>query len=197
MICTAPATAHPAPPTVRRSLAAAQGSHNASHHPGHHPGPGWAEMCSHRAYLVRHAQRKLHDPALAEDVVHDVFEAVLSGRAVFRAESSLRVWLMGTLKHKIVDLIRQRARLDSLEMEDDDGEGGIACPNARPDELAEQRERLAHTLARIQALPESLRIVMQLQVLKDWPTDAVCRTLAISQSNLFVRMHRARKQLTS
>lgn len=170
--------------------------------------PGWAEICSHRAALVRYAQRKLHDPALAEDVVHDVFEAVLGGRAAFRGESSLRVWLMGTLKHKIVDLIRQRARLVSLESEDEDGDSdgsdgrasrhdGVACPAARPDELAEQRERLAHTLARIQALPESLRIVMQLQVLKDWPSDAVCRTLAISQSNLFVRMHRARKQLTS
>jgi RNA polymerase sigma-70 factor (ECF subfamily) len=38
-------------------------------------------MVSHRNYLVRFAQRKLHDPMLAEDLVHDVFEAVLSGRA--------------------------------------------------------------------------------------------------------------------
>ena len=37
----------------------------------------WADLLSHRAYLVRFAQRKLQDPALAEDVVHDVFEAVL------------------------------------------------------------------------------------------------------------------------
>ena len=37
----------------------------------------WAEMVSHRAYLVRFAQRKLRDPMLAEDAVHDVFEAVL------------------------------------------------------------------------------------------------------------------------
>ena len=35
-------------------------------------------MVSHRSYLVRFAQRKLHDPLLAEDVVHDVFEAVIS-----------------------------------------------------------------------------------------------------------------------
>ena len=29
----------------------------------------WTEMVSHRSYLVRFAQRKLHDPVLAEDLV--------------------------------------------------------------------------------------------------------------------------------
>ena len=42
-----------------------------------------SEVFAHRDYLVRFARRKLHDPALAEDVVHDVFEAVLRGRASF------------------------------------------------------------------------------------------------------------------
>lgn len=37
----------------------------------------WSEMVSHRSYLVRFAQRKLRDPMLAEDAVHDVFEAVI------------------------------------------------------------------------------------------------------------------------
>jgi RNA polymerase sigma-70 factor (ECF subfamily) len=71
------------------------------------------------------------------------------------------------------------------------------CPHPRPDELAEQREFLAHTLARIEALPAGLRDVMRLRVLQDQPTDIVCRTLAISEDNLFVRLHRARKQLLS
>jgi len=37
----------------------------------------WNDMIGHRDYLVRFARRKLHDPALAEDAVHDVFEAVI------------------------------------------------------------------------------------------------------------------------
>jgi RNA polymerase sigma-70 factor (ECF subfamily) len=160
----------------------------------------WTEMVSHRSYLVRFAQRKLHDPMLAEDVVHDVFEAVLSGRASFAGRSALRSWLTAILKNKIVDLVRQRAGLDSLDTNDDedgDGAAAIECPHARPDELAEQRQFLAHTLARIEALPAGLRDVMQLRVLQDQPTDAVCQALAISEENLFVRLHRARKQLLS
>jgi RNA polymerase sigma-70 factor, ECF subfamily len=72
------------------------------------PSVPWSEMSSHRSYLVRFARRKLLDASLAEDLVHDVFEAVASGRARFDARSSLRTWLTAILKHKIVDLVRQR-----------------------------------------------------------------------------------------
>ena len=159
----------------------------------------WAEMLSHRSALVRFAQRKLHDPALAEDVVHDVFEAVLSGRALFAGRSLLRSWLTAILKNKIVDLIRQRAAYTELETgpSDDDTPAGfdLTCPQPRPDETAEQRQGLRQTLARIDQLPSGLRDAITLRVLQDQPTDAVCQALNISEENLFVRLHRARKQL--
>ncbi|TMH34748.1 MAG: sigma-70 family RNA polymerase sigma factor [Betaproteobacteria bacterium] len=178
--------------------AAAASSFQAAFHPAVAGSVSWREMVSHRSYLVRFAQRKLHDPMLAEDVVHDVFEAVISGRAAFAGRSALRSWLTAILKNKIVDLVRQRVGTDSLD-DEHDGEGALAieCPQARPDELAEHREFLAHTLARIDALPAGLRDVMHLRVLQDQGTDEVCRRLAISEENLFVRLHRARKQLLS
>jgi len=156
----------------------------------------WAEMVSHRAYLVRFAQRKLRDPTLAEDAVHDVFEAVLTGRASFAGRAALRSWLTAVLKHKIVDAVRRHARFDSLE-EDADAHGALAleCPQPGPDEVAEQRQLLARVLERIDALPSTLRDVVRLRLLDDQPTATVCKTLGISEENLFVRMHRARKQL--
>jgi RNA polymerase sigma-70 factor (ECF subfamily) len=165
------------------------------------PAPNWSELLSHRSYLLRFAQRKLQDPALAEDVVHDVFEAVLRGRAAFAGASSLRTWLTGVLKHKIVDLVRQRRAMCSLDGDGDDGEDGpglaLECPQPRPDERAEQRERLRQTLQRIDALPSGLRDAMRLRVLHDQPTEQVCQALQISEENLFVRLHRARRQLLS
>lgn len=158
----------------------------------------WSEMLSHRSYLVRFAQRRLHDPMLAEDVVHDVFEAALTGRAVFAFRSNLRTWLTGVLKHKIVDLVRERSRVVSSDVADDaDGEPTTICPNARPDELAEHRERLRQTLQRIDALPPGLRSAMHLSVIEDQPPATVCRTLAINQTNLYVRLHRARQRLAA
>ena len=162
----------------------------------------WHEMVSHRGYLVRFAQRKLRDPLLAEDAVHDVFEAVLSGRAVFAGRAALRSWLTAVLKHKIVDAVRRNAGTDSLDDafgHDDDESGAcdIECPQPRPDQVAEQHQLLMLALQRIEALPPGLRDAMRLRVLEEQSTEEVCRALGISEENLFVRVHRARKQLLS
>jgi len=162
------------------------------------PALDWAELLRHRAYLVRFAQRKLQDPALAEDVVHDVFEAVLRGRAAFGGASALRTWLTGVLKHKIVDLVRQRRAMQSLDAADDEAEAlALECPQPRPDERAEQRQRLQQALQRIDGLPPGLRDAFRLRVLHEQPTEQVCQALQISEENLFVRLHRARRQLLS
>jgi RNA polymerase sigma-70 factor (ECF subfamily) len=167
-----------------------------------HPAVSWADLAGHRGYLVGFARRRLLDPALAEDLVHDVFEAVASGAAVFGGRAALRSWLVAILKHKIVDLVRQRVGHESLDSGlSDDGEDGeglqLTCPQPRPDEIAEQRQRLRRTLAGIAALPESLRSVVERRLLHDGSTEDVCRALAISEQNLFVRLHRARRALAS
>jgi RNA polymerase sigma-70 factor (ECF subfamily) len=170
----------------------------APHAAGFAPTVSWTEMVAHRSYLVRFAQRRLRDPLLAEDAVHDVFEAVLSGRAVFAGRAALRSWLTAVLKHKIVDAVRRSAGMDSLDDSDDeDGARAVECPQPRPDEIAEQHQLLMLALKRIEALPPGLRDVMRLRVLEEQSTEEVCRALGISEDNLFVRLHRARKQLLS
>lgn len=158
-----------------------------------------AEVVSHRPYLLRFAQRRLRDPMLAEDAVHDVFEAVLSGRASFGGRAALRSWLTAVLKHKIVDALRRMEHHESLDGDDgSDGAGhDVACPGPRPDQVAEQRELLARALAGIDSLPVPLREAMRVRVLDDRSTAEACAALGISEENLFVRVHRARKQLLS
>ncbi len=158
----------------------------------------WHEITAHRRYLVAFARRRLLDPALAEDLVHDVFEAVASGRARFGGRAALRSWLVGILKHKIVDLVRQRSGQLSLDAEGPDGETlDIASAQPGPEEMAEQRQRLRRTLAAIATLPQTLRTVVERRVLDDAPTAELCDELAISEANLFVRLHRARKALAA
>ena len=154
------------------------------------------DLISHRSYMLRFAERRVRDRSLAEDVVHDVFEAVLSGRAVFGGRSALRSWLTAVLKHKIVDLVRDRSAYVELGDEDDEAVAPQwSAQAAGPEEAAEQRERLAQTLARIEALPETLREAVMLRLVNDQPTEEVCERLGITETNLFVRLPRARRVL--
>src|SRR6266567_9505432 len=65
---------------------------------------------AHRGYLLRVAVLQLRDSDLAEDVVQDTLVAALEGAGGFSGRSSLKTWLTGILKHKIVDAIRKKAR---------------------------------------------------------------------------------------
>jgi RNA polymerase sigma-70 factor (ECF subfamily) len=158
-----------------------------------------ADIVAHRAYLVRFAMRRLRDPMLAEDAVHDVFEAVLSGRASFGGRSALRSWLTAVLKHKIVDTMRRSPLHESLS-ESDDGEvegHDVACHQPGPEQIVEQRQLLARALAGIEALPAGLRDAIRLRAIEERSAESACRELGISEENLFVRVHRARKRLRS
>ena len=156
---------------------------------------------SHRAYLVRFAQRRLRDPMLAEDAVHDVFEAVLSGRAAFGGRAALRSWLTAVLKHKIVDAMRRAAAARVARRRR--RRRRRRRPTASPARAAARRSRRAARSCWRGPWPASrrcraaLRDAMRLRVLDDRSTASACAELGISEENLFVRVHRARKQLLS
>jgi RNA polymerase sigma-70 factor, ECF subfamily len=158
-------------------------------------------LSSHRSDLLRYARRHLRDAALAEDVVHDALAAALGGQAGFGGRSSLRTWLVGILKHKIVDAIRQRAGECSLEaMQGDDADTAAAplpalTDHADPSLLAEQRQTLRRALTRLEALPASLRRTFEMHVVFGHSTAEVCAAMDISEGNLWVRVHRVRKEL--
>ena len=68
------------------------------------------ELERQRSYLLRVARLQLRDGALAEDVVQDTLAAALTAREGFSGKSTLKTWLTGILKHKIVDAIRRKQR---------------------------------------------------------------------------------------
>src|SRR5438045_9540261 len=90
--------------------------------------PEWTrEVERHRRYLLRIAHLQLRDRDSAEDVVQETLVAALAGGA-YAGKSSVRTWLTGILKHKIVDVIRRRQRdaipLARLAADDGDTEEG-------------------------------------------------------------------------
>jgi RNA polymerase sigma factor (sigma-70 family) len=61
-------------------------------------------------YLFRYAMVRLRDRPSAEDLVQETFLAALKDYGSFSGKSSESTWLVGILKHKILDHFRRQAR---------------------------------------------------------------------------------------
>ena len=87
--------------------------------------PAHAE--EYRAYLMRYALLQLRDQTAAEDAVQETLLAALQTGDRFAGRSSVKTWLVGILKHKIIDTHRRQAREQPLVRPDgEDGEPDIA-----------------------------------------------------------------------
>ena len=76
--------------------------------------------------MLRFAARQLRNEAQAEDVVQETLVAAIQGAKSFAGQSSVRTWLVGILKHKIVGLIRRASREQPLELPAEWGNPGCS-----------------------------------------------------------------------
>jgi RNA polymerase sigma-70 factor (ECF subfamily) len=169
-----------------------------------------AEIETHRRYLMRVAQLQLRDGDLAEDVVQDTLVAALAGASGFDGRSSLRTWLTGILKHKVVDAIRRKQRAPvPLAALDDEGSlddfdalfkftGAWASPPAEwgdPEAALSQREFLAVLERCLEKLPPQTGRVFVMREVMELDGDEICKELSITANNLWVILYRARMAL--
>jgi RNA polymerase sigma-70 factor (ECF subfamily) len=171
-----------------------------------------SELQAHRGYLLRVARLQLRDEALAEDVVQETLLAALSG-AGYSGKSSVRTWLTGILKHKVVDAIRRKQRdpipaadFGDLEAELDieafesgfTAAGRWTAPPAdwgNPEETLERREFLAVMDFCLEKLPPNAARVFMMREVMELGTEEICKELAITANNLWVILYRARMAL--
>lgn len=170
------------------------------------------ELERHRGYLYRVAHLQLRDRDAAEDVVQDTLLAALSGSG-FSGKSSVRTWLTGILKHKIVDAIRRKQRDatpvtslapegSELELDDFDAlfrdDGTWEAPPAAwgdPEEALQRREFLDVLDLCLEKLPAATARVFMMREVLELESDEICKELAITANNLWVILYRARVAL--
>ena len=167
------------------------------------------ELERHRPYLMRFALLQLRDRSAAEDAVQEALLAAVQGAGQFAGQSSIRTWLIGILKHKIVDHIRKARREHPAEVpvsettaEDLEtffgGDGHFANPPLEwesPESALEQR-RFFEALERcLQTLPKNTANAFMMRELMGLETDEICKELGISPSNCWVMLYRARMNL--
>lgn len=187
---------------ARDTIDAATGSTTA---PAHHglPGPDPARwLAKHGDALFRFALLRLRDRGHAEEAVQDCLLAALRNVQTFADRSAERTWLIGILKHKIVDHLRRASRKRGRE------EAAVAGPapfdergfwRSRPERWIEdpsaalQREEFGPVLMRcLSKLPDGIASALVLRELHRMSSDEVCAILEVSPQTLWQRLHRAR-----
>jgi RNA polymerase sigma-70 factor (ECF subfamily) len=176
------------------------------------PVSGEAGIEQHRGYLYRFALLQLRDAERAQDAVQETLLAALENRAGYGGRSAMKTWLVGILKHKIIDQIRRQARdhpaeSRALEAEDADlGEpdpmfvqnGHWAVPPqswADPAKALENKRFWEVFELCAEVLPENSARVFMMRELMGLDTDAICKELHISATNCWVLLYRARMRL--
>ena len=161
-------------------------------------------------YLYRFALLRLRNKASAEDAVQDTLLAGIKGFDRFDGRVDVKFWLRGILHNKIVDLIRASVKQNKIsdrereEMEQPSSflfkRAGI--PSRRPDEWgfdpskAFERDEFWQVFRGcVGKLKDKQQQAFVLKEMDNMSSEEVCKLLDVSPNNLWVLIHRARKQL--
>jgi RNA polymerase sigma-70 factor (ECF subfamily) len=157
----------------------------------------------HGDALYRFALLRVKDPELAGDLVQDTFLSALKAREGFRGGSTVRTWLIGILKHKVIDHYRRQKievpaadlQAEADEQDLDHADRVAAKWTEAPSRLVENREFWAVLTRCLAGLPEAHRRAFSLREFDGLPGEEICKLLGVTPTNLWVMLHRARARL--
>jgi RNA polymerase sigma-70 factor (ECF subfamily) len=173
---------------------------------------------THHGALIRMAMGYVADREVAEEVVQDTWVAVIESLSRFQGRSSLRTWIFGILIHKAKDRgVREKRHSSFSDFEscEDDHEEAIdpscfqqsgawaghwAFPpqpwdEETPEKLLSSQQAVNAMNQAIQGLPLTLKEVLILRDVEGAEVKEVCELLQITETNLYVRLHRARERV--
>ena len=167
------------------------------------------DLAQHRAYLLRFARLQLRNDAWAEDAVSETLLAALTKPQSFASRSQLKTWLVGILKHKVIDVLRERRREVVLQADDGRDDAAMEALLFQPDgHYAQQptdwgnpeqelssREFFRVLEACTDKLPPAMGRVFLMREWLELSSDEICKELGLTATNLYVQLHRARMRL--
>ncbi len=166
----------------------------------------------HQALMLRVASRYVRSRTVAEEVVQETWLGVVNGLERFEGRASMKTWIFRILINRSITRAQREGRTvpfsslgdepavdpDRFRPEGDRYPGGWKCfPDPLPEQRLLERETLARIDAAISELPERQRFVIVMRDIEGWSAEEVCRSLAISEANQRVLLHRARSKVRS
>ena len=141
----------------------------------------------------------------AEEVVQQTFLSVIEHLVDFREESLFSTWLMRIATNHALVLLRKRTRRRTVPLVEDRGEDEdysqvprpefIARWRETPDQIASQHETQELLAQALDELDEKYRLVFVLRDVEGLSTAETAEALGITESNVKVRLLRARLML--
>mgnify|MGYP006426391685 FL=1 len=149
-----------------------------------------------RERLRRFVFKLVEDADEAENIVQETFTEAYRQIEDFRGEAAVSTWLFSIAKHLAYGHLRKSDRYNYLEHETieflqvDQEETTVGT--RREVERSERKEIVHEAL---QELPDHYRRVVQLRDLEEKSTAEAAEQLDLTEVNVRVRLHRARKAL--
>lgn len=172
----------------------------------------------HHSALIRMARGYVADCEVAEEVVQDTWMAVIENLSRFEGRSALRTWILGILIHKAKDRgIREKRHttFSTFASCEEDNEAAVdpSCfqqkgesagrwifppqpwDDQTPEKLLASQQTINAMNSAIESLPRILKEVLILRDIEGMDIKEACVLLRITETNLYVRLHRARERV--
>ena len=168
----------------------------------------WVDLYGN--YLFRFALGRIRKTEDSENVVQETFLAAFKGKDSFSGRSTERTWMIGILKHKIIDYFRKKYReipVTDLQADQeqmtidsffDEADHPLKYPTdwvAEPRKLSQNKEFWETLEKCLKKLPQATSLAFSMREIDSMKTEEICQTLNITPTNLWVMLHRARLQM--
>ena len=161
----------------------------------------------HSDYLFNYTIVRVNDTEIAKDLISETFLAGLKSINSFKGKASERTWLIAILKRKIIDHYRKinskkgkaEVRINySEDSEIDWLEEKVSDPCIKNAEDRIQNHELGFAIFNcLDKLKEKQARIFKMKTIDNMDTESICKEFNISPSNLWVIIHRARKDMAA
>lgn len=143
--------------------------------------------------IIQVIQHIVYNLEIAEDLTQETFERFYVKNMSFPSEDDAKYWLLRVAKNLALNHIRRNKR----EIQMIEKIKKVPVDNSQKEGIGKiiEEENKKEVRLAISQLPENLRLVIQLKEFSDLDYKSIGKVLGISETNVKVRVHRARKKL--
>ena len=156
----------------------------------------------HESRVFRYLHRNVRNEASANDLMQEVWFAVVRGAVNYQPSAKFTTWLFTIAHNRMVDMIRANHRLQSLDAGDDaDSEGSSLLDRLAADEKLEppaqvqSQHEAAALLAAVAQLPAEQRSAFLLQAEAGLSVEEIAEATGSNFETVKSRLRYARAKL--